>query len=67
MIKKEQFIGKSVVVTQIKSSFGLIHNQKATIIGLGLRGIGTTSTFKCSDSIFGMIKKVEHLVKVSVN
>lgn len=58
---------KNILVTQIKSSSGLKQRQKANLIGLGLRGIGSQSNLLSSDSVLGMIKKVNHLIKVSTN
>lgn len=61
----KNFLQKEIIVTQVGSSSKLTDRQKANLIGLGLRGIGTNSKLVCSESVFGMIKKVEHLLKVS--
>ena len=66
MIEKKHLIGKTVSIVQKRSSHGLVVKKKSNLIGLGLRGIGSNSTLICSESVFGMIKKVEHLVQVSV-
>ncbi len=58
-------IGKKIVITQVKSENKLVKRQKSTLIGLGLRGINSTSELVGSQDILGMIKKVDHLVKVS--
>ena len=58
-------IGKKIIVTQVKSESKLVKKQKSTLIGLGLRGINTTSELFGSKDILGMINKVDHLVKVS--
>ena len=54
--------GKTIIVTQIKSS----DDQKKTLIGLGLNGIGSTSELVCTKPIFGMIAKVKHLVDIKI-
>jgi ribosomal protein L30/L7E len=33
---------------------------------LGLRGIGSSSSLKCDQSILGMLKKIEHIIKISL-
>ena len=58
--------GKTVIVTQIKSSIGYADDQKKTLIGLGLNGIGSTSELVCTKPIFGMIAKVKHLVDIKI-
>ena len=51
-------------ITQIKSSIKRSKNQKATLIALGLRGIGKTVEKEVNDQILGMVNTVAHLVKV---
>ncbi|XVN41293.1 MAG: 50S ribosomal protein L30 [Rickettsia endosymbiont of Argas persicus] len=53
-----------VKVTQIKSSIGRKYDQKLTLIGLGLNKINKSVILKNTDSIKGMLKKVEHLLKI---
>ena len=60
----DNFLGKNVVITQVRSENKLVKRQKATLIGLGLRGIDSNSTLLASKDILGMINKVGHLVKV---
>ena len=60
----ENFLGKNIVITQVRSENKLIKRQKSTLIGLGLRGINSNSKLFASKDILGMIKKVGHLVKV---
>lgn len=60
------FLNKTIVVTQIRSESKLTARQKGSLIGLGLRGVNTTSNLTCSESTLGMIKKVNHLVKVNI-
>lgn len=59
--KKEQ---KQIKVTLIKSSFGILKNQKQNLEALGLHRIGNENTFNDDAVVRGMLKKVSHLVKV---
>jgi large subunit ribosomal protein L30 len=61
----DNFLGKKVVISQIRSQIKSSKKQKATLVGLGLRGIGSKSELDCSADVLGMIKKVAHLIKVS--
>lgn len=58
---------KKILVTQIKSEAKLNDRQKGSLVGLGLRGIGSSYELTCSDCVLGMIKKVNHLIKISLN
>ena len=60
------FVNKQIIVTQIKSESKLNKRQVGSLIGLGLRGINTSSQLLCSESILGMIRKVNHIVKVKI-
>jgi large subunit ribosomal protein L30 len=62
----DEFINKKIVVSQVKSGSKFNKRQQGTLIGLGLRGIGSSSTFQGSQEIVGMIRKVGHAVKVSL-
>lgn len=62
----DNFLNKKVCVTQTKGGSKLTDRQKGSLIGLGLRGIGSTAELTCSESILGMIKKVQHVIKVSL-
>ena len=55
---------KKVLVTQKKSSIGRSGKQKATLDGLGLRGIGQSREHALSPQVAGMINKVDFLVEV---
>lgn len=55
---------KTIKVTQIKSPIGRPGVQRATLIGLGLNKMHRTSELEDTPSVRGMIKKVQHLVKV---
>jgi len=62
----DNFLNKKVFVTQIKGGSKLNDRQKGNLIGLGLRGIGSSVKLNCDQSILGMIKKVGHIVKISL-
>jgi large subunit ribosomal protein L30 len=51
-------------VTQTKSTIGERHPLRATMHGLGLRGLGTFVVVSNTPSFRGAIKKVIHLVRV---
>jgi large subunit ribosomal protein L30 len=51
-------------ITQIKSGIDRSKKQKDTLIALGLRGINKTVEHEVTPQIAGMVKKVDHLVKV---
>ena len=55
---------KTVTVEQIGSAIRRRHDQRATLIGLGLNKIGRRSTLPDTPSVRGMINKVAHLVRV---
>jgi large subunit ribosomal protein L30 len=54
----------TVTVTLVKSSIGSTKKIRATLVGLGLTKMEKTITRKDTPEIRGMIKKVEHLVRV---
>ena len=51
-------------ITWVKSASGHRHDQGATIRALGLRKLGHTVEHGDSDSVRGMIRKIQHLVVV---
>lgn len=53
-----------VKITQVKSIIDRPQKQKATIQALGLRRMNHSVEVENSAQIQGMIKKVEHLIKV---
>ncbi|MFT6332803.1 MAG: large subunit ribosomal protein L30 [Lentimonas sp.] len=61
----DKVLNKKITLTQVKSDNKLVKRQKATLCGLGLRGINTTSELVASEGVIGMVKKVSHLIKVS--
>ena len=57
---------QTIRVVQIASPIGRQGYQKKCLIGLGLNKINRTRVLPFNDSIFGMVKKVKHLVKFEI-
>lgn len=55
---------KKLKITLVRSKYGWKPDQVATIKGLGLRKIGQTVIREDTPHIRGMIRKIEHIVKV---
>ena len=55
---------KKVKLIQVKSAIGRSDKQKATLIGLGLKGIGKSRDHELTPQIQGMINKVDFLIKI---
>ena len=55
---------KSIKVIQIKSAIGRKKIQKKHLLALGLNKIGQTKILTLNNSISGLIKKVNHLIKI---
>ena len=55
---------KQIVVEQVGSAIGRPSEQRATLKGLGLRGIGRKARLQDTPAVRGMIAKVAHLVRV---
>ncbi|HHM21075.1 MAG TPA: 50S ribosomal protein L30 [Bacteroidetes bacterium] len=53
-----------VKITQVRSIIDRPKKQKATMRSLGLRKMHQTVEHEATPQILGMIKKVQHLVKV---
>ena len=62
----EEFLDKEIIIKQIKSGSKFKANQKGCLVGLGLRGIGSSTKIKASNEVIGMIKKISHVLKVSL-
>jgi large subunit ribosomal protein L30 len=56
--------GRRVRVTQVRSQIGFDRRQRATLRGLGILRIHQTVELEDTPQVRGMIRKVEHLVKV---
>lgn len=57
---------KTIIVTQVASPIGRKSYQKKCLLGLGLNKINRCKILPYNESIFGMVKKVRHLVKYEV-
>jgi large subunit ribosomal protein L30 len=55
---------KTIKVEQVGSPMRRHHDQRATLIGLRLNKIGRTSELPDTPATRGMIRKVQHLVRV---
>lgn len=56
---------KKLTVTLKRSSIGCFKKQKATVKGLGLGRVGSSSELEDTPSVRGMINKIQHMVEVS--
>jgi large subunit ribosomal protein L30 len=56
--------GKTIKVEQIGSPMRRHHEQRETLVGLGLNKIGRTRDLPDTPATHGMIRKVKHLVRV---
>ena len=56
--------GKKIKLTLIKSIIGTKRSHRATVRGLGLRGVNSKSELEDTPAVRGMINKVYYLVKV---
>ena len=54
----------TVKVTQVKSEIGQSERHRGTLRALGLGRIGSSNELKESPELAGMLRKVDHLVKV---
>jgi len=57
---------KKIKVIQVASPIGRQSYQKKCLIGLGLNKINRSRVLIYNESIFGMVKKVKHLVKYEI-
>jgi large subunit ribosomal protein L30 len=55
---------QTLVVTQLGSPIGRRSDQEATLKGLGLNKRHRSRTLEDTPSVRGMIRKVQHLVRV---
>ena len=51
-------------ITQVRSAIRRPESQKRTLVALGLNKLHRTREVEESPAVLGMIKKVEHLLKV---
>lgn len=57
-------MSKTIKITQTRSSIGRLPKHKATLRGLGLRGIGHTVEREDTPAMRGMVNQVYYMVKV---
>jgi len=55
---------KTITVEQIGSPIGRTKKQEATLVGLGLNKRHKQSTLEDTASVRGMVKAVQHLVRI---
>jgi len=55
---------KKITIKQTGSALRRNPDQRKTLVGLGLNKLHKTRVLEDTDSIRGMIKKVNHLVKI---
>ena len=55
---------KKIKITQVKSAIDRPERQKLTLKALGLNKLNSSKEVEATDQILGMVRKVDHLVKV---
>ncbi len=55
---------KNLVVTLVKSHIGCTKRQVACVKGLGLKKLMSNKSLQDTPEVRGMIRKVQHLLKV---
>lgn len=55
---------KTLLIKQIGSPIRKPRDQRATLVGLGLNKMNKEREIEDTPSVRGMIKKVQHLVKI---
>jgi large subunit ribosomal protein L30 len=55
---------KKIKITQVKSGIDRSERQKLTLKALGLKKMHASKEVEATPQILGMVKKVDHLVKV---
>jgi len=55
---------KKIKITQVKSGIDRPERQKQTLLALGLKKMHATKEVDATPQILGMVRKVDHLVKV---
>ncbi|PIE56318.1 MAG: 50S ribosomal protein L30 [Desulfobulbus propionicus] len=57
-------MSETITITQVKSGIGSTKKVRATLVGLGLTKMHKTVVRKDTPEVRGMIRKVQHLVRV---
>lgn len=55
---------QTVKIQLVRSPIGCKEAHRATVLGLGLRKMGSTSELEDTPAVRGMINKISYLVKV---
>jgi large subunit ribosomal protein L30 len=55
---------ETIKITLVKSVIGAKKSHKATIYGLGLRKLNSSSVLVNTPEIRGMIRKINYLIKI---
>lgn len=55
---------KKIKITQVKSGIDRSERQKLTLKALGLNKLNASREVEATSQILGMVKKVNHLIKV---
>ena len=55
---------KKVKITQVKSAIDRPQRQKLTLKALGIKKLNTPKEIEATPQVLGMIRKVNHLLKV---
>ncbi len=53
-----------IIITQVRSVIGRPNDQKLTMVALGLKKMNQSVKHESTPQIMGMVRKVNHLVKV---
>lgn len=54
---------KKIKVTLVRSVIGTKQDHRATVLGLGLKRLNSSSTLEDTPAVRGMIRKVAYLLK----
>ncbi len=57
-------MSETVTFRQVKSAIGSTERIRATLIGLGLTKMNQPVTRKRTDPLMGMLRRVNHLVRI---
>ena len=57
---------KKIKITLVKSPIDKPERQKQTLIALGLNKMNSSREVDSTPQILGMVRKVEHLIKVEI-
>ena len=63
-MKKKTINNKTINITQVKSAIGRNKIQKKNLISLGLKKIDCSKSIIINKSTEGLIKKINHLIKI---